>query len=729
MARDMTEGKMAPPESLPTDDELARLHLFRSVDLEAVRPRLGSCPLRRLEPGEILIAADQPNDRLYLVLSGALSVHLRSPENAPLVVLGPGETVGELSLIDKQPTSAFVVAQAASRVLVLSERAMWGLVNASHAVSLNLLATLSHRLRYDNRLIYQDREQLRRRVRELETEREALQHSEQRYQILYDLNPTMFFATDGKGLVLSANQVGAIELGYRVSELVGQPIWRFYLPEDRGFATSQLERCVADPGRIHRWEARKIRKDGTELWVRETARAVGGGGHGPSVLVVSEDITESRRRSEQLAYHANHDDLTGLVNRRAFEERLERALMVARAEKAEHALCYLDLDQFKVINDSCGHVAGDEFLRQVGRVLQTVVSKRDTLARLGGDEFGVLLERCQVEQAMRVAYGVLDAIDSLSLTWEDRRFRVGISIGLVPIDHTSPNVAGVLRAADAACYAAKEAGRNQIHVYDQSDREPVRRRVQTDWIDKITHSLENERFDLSYQPIVSLSGSSEGGTCFEVLLRMKGADGTEIMPEAFLPAAERFNLSAKIDSWVVSHLLARLARAPAWAAEMGWCAINISPNSLNEQSFIDFLIAQLQNSPIPPEKICFELTESSALSNRLATRHFMDSLREVGCRFALDDFGNGWSSLANLRHLSFDFLKVGGNVTKGIVGSSFDFAIVKAINDVCQAMESKLVVEAVESEEILTALRDPRLNIDYVQGYAIQRPRPLAELF
>ena len=720
---------MASPESFPTNDELARLHLFRSVDLEAVRSRLRSCPVRRLEPGEILIGADQPNDRLYLLLSGTLSVHLRSPENAPLVVLGPGETVGELSLIDKQPTSAFVVAQAASRVLVLSERVMWGLVNASHAISLNLLATLSHRLRYDNRLIYQDREQLRRRVRELETEREALQHSEQRYQILYDLNPTMFFATDGKGIVLSANQIGAIELGYDVSELVGQPIWRFYPPEDRGFANSQLERCVADPGRIHRWEARKVRKDGSELWVRETARAVGRGGHGPSVLMVSEDITEFRRRSEQLAYHANHDDLTGLVNRRAFEERLERALMVARAEKVEHALCYLDLDQFKVINDSCGHVAGDEFLRQVGRVLQTVVSKRDTLARLGGDEFGVLLERCQVEQAKRVAYGVLDAIDSLSLTWEDRRFRVGISIGLVPIDHTSPNVADVLRAADAACYAAKEAGRNQIHVYDRSDREPVRRLVQMDWIDKITHSLENERFHLSYQPIVSLSEASEGETCFEVLLRMKGEGGVDIMPEAFLPAAERFNLSARIDSWVVSHLLSRLARAPAWAANIGWCAINISPRSLNDQPFIEFLIDQLQNSPIPPEKICLELTETSALSNLLAARHFMDSLRETGCRFALDDFGNGWSSLANLRHLSFDFLKVGGDVTKGIVGSSLDFAIVKAINDVSQAMDSKLVVEAVENEEILTALRDPRLRIDYVQGYAIQRPRPLAELF
>jgi diguanylate cyclase (GGDEF)-like protein/PAS domain S-box-containing protein len=720
---------MASPESFPTNDELARLHLFRSVDPEAVRPRLRGCSVRRLEPGEILIQSDQPNASLYLLLSGTLSIHLRSPDGAPLVVLGPGETVGELSLIDKQPTSAFVVAQTASRVLLLSERMMWALVNASHAVSLNLLSTLSHRLRYDNRLIYQDREQLRARVRELEAEREALQHSERRYQTLYDLNPTMFFATDGRGIVLSANQIGALELGYGVSELVGQPIWRFYPPEDRAFASGQLERCVADPGRIHRWEARKVRKNGTELWVRETARAVVGPGREPSVLVVSEDITESRRRSEQLAYHANHDDLTGLVNRRAFEERLEQALMVARAEKVEHALCYLDLDQFKVINDSGGHLAGDEFLRQLGRVLQKVVSKRDTLARIGGDEFGVLLERCQVEQAKRVAYAVLDAVDGLTLAWENRRFRVGISIGLVPIDHTSQNVAGVLRAADAACYAAKEAGRNQIHVYDKSDREPVRRGARMDWIDKINHSLENERFHLSYQPIVALADGAQAGRCFEILLRMKGEGGVDIMPEAFLPAAERFNLSSMIDTWVVSHFLSLFARDPSRVDSVDWCAINISPHSLNDQAFIEFMIAQLQNSPLPPEKICLELTETSALSNVMAARHFMDSLRGFGCRFALDDFGDGWSSLANLRHLSFDFLKLGGDFIRGIAESSVDFAIVKAINDVSLAMDSKLVVEAVESEEMLAALRDPRLRVDYVQGYAIQRPRPLAELF
>ena len=720
---------MVSPEPFPTDDELARLKLFRSVDVAAVRSRLHGCVVRSLQPGQILIRADQPNDRLYLLLSGDLSVHLRSPAHPPIVVLGPGETVGELSLIDEQPTSAFVVAQTACRVLVMNESVMWDLVRTSHAIALNLLTTLSCRLRYDNRLIYQDREQLRQRVQELEAEREALQHSEQRYQTLYDLNPTMFFTVDRQGRVLSANQLGAGELGYEVAELIGQPVALLYPRDDRAYASNQLDRCVADPGTVHHWETRKLRKDGSELWVRETARAIVSRRHEPSVLVVSEDITESRRRSEQLAYDANHDALTGLVNRRAFEERLDQAIAVARAEHVEYALCYLDLDQFKLINDTCGHVAGDEFLRQIGRVLHGVVSKRDTLARLGGDEFGVLLERCQVDQAKRVAYAVLDAVDNLFLTWDNRRFRVGISIGLVPIDHASDSVESVLRAADAACYAAKEAGRNRIHVYDQSDPAPAQRHTHMDWIDRIKHSLANGDFQLSYQPIVALTNGSAGKTCFEVLLRMRGDDDGEIMPDVFLPVAERFNLLTRIDYWVVSNLLSLFEHDRSRIARVDWCAINISPHSIADEDFIRFLVDKLKNSALPPKQICFDLTEKSTLSNVMAARHFMDSVRETGCRFALDDFGDAWSSLAHLKHLSFDYLKIGSDFTKGMLGSSIDFAIVKAISDVSQAMHSKTVVEAVESEEILAALRDPRLSIDYVQGYAIQRPRPLAELF
>src|SRR5690606_34990465 len=388
----------------------------------------------------------------------------------------------------------------------------------------------------------------------------------------------------------------------------------------------------------------------------------------------------------------------------------------ARAERVESALCYLDLDQFKAINDSCGHVAGDEFLRQIGRVLQSAVSKRDTLARLGGDEFGVLMERCRVEEAKRVAHAVLDAVDNLCLSWEDRRFRVGVSIGLVPINHASESVEALLGAADAACYAAKEAGRNRIHVYDRSAPAPLPRHAHLDWVDRINQGLKNGGFQLSYQPIVALGADALDQTRFEVLLRMKGEDGAEILPDVFLPIAERVDLSSEIDAWVISTVWSLFGRDRTRAGDVYVCAINSSPHSISNRDFTDFLLDQLKNSALPPERICFELTETSALSNVMAARRFMDALRASGCRFALDDFGDGWTSLAHLKHLSFDFLKVGSCFAKGLAGSAVDFAFVKAINDISQAMCSKTVVEAVESEETLAALRDPRLRIDYVQG-------------
>jgi EAL domain-containing protein (putative c-di-GMP-specific phosphodiesterase class I) len=266
-------------------------------------------------------------------------------------------------------------------------------------------------------------------------------------------------------------------------------------------------------------------------------------------------------------------------------------------------------------------------------------------------------------------------------------------------------------------------------VYDRSDPAAAQRHTHMDWIDRIKHSLSNGDFSLCYQPIVALSNGSAGKTSFEVLLRMRGDDDGEIMPDVFLPVAERFNLLTRIDYWVVSNLLSLFEHDRSRIARVDWCAINISPHSISDEDFIRFLIEKLKNSALPPKQICFDLTEKSTLSNVMAARHFMDSIRETGCRFALDDFGDAWSSLAHLKHLSFDYLKIGSDFTKGMLGSSIDFAIVKAISDVSQAMHSKTVVEAVESEEILAALRDPRLSIDYVQGYAIQRPRPLAELF
>jgi diguanylate cyclase (GGDEF)-like protein/PAS domain S-box-containing protein len=718
---------MSPADPLPTAEELSRLNLLRAVDLEAIRPLLRGSVVRLLAADEVLIAAEQPNDSVYLLLDGRLRIHLRSPEQPPLVLLDAGDTVGELSLIDRQPTSAFVVADAPSRVLVVSEATMWSLVEASHAVSLNLLRTLSHRLRHDNRLIYLDREELRRRVEELEAERQALHRTERRYQTLYNLNPSMLFTVDLEGVVLSANIFGAAQLGYGVDELVGRPIWPHYASEDRAYARQQLESCLVDQGIVQRWDARTLRRDGSYLWVRQTARAIADGEGDLHVLIVCEDVTESRQLSEQLAYQASHDPLTGLVNRRAFEERLERALDVARTEQVEHALCYLDLDQFKVINDTCGHVAGDELLRQLSRVLQSVVSKRDTLARLGGDEFGVLLERCDVRQAERVAYAVRQAVEGYQLTWENRKFKIGVSIGLVPVDRASDDMGSVLLAADAACYAAKEAGRNRIHVFDQTTVALMRRRGDIDWVDRINDGLEHGLLFLEYQPILDLSSD---GACqdVEILLRLRDRDGRTHLPDAFLPTAERFRLSVRIDSWVVTEVLAWLRANRGRLDCLRMCSINLSAQSIVDEGFLGFVLAQITRHEVPPTKLCFEVSERAAVSYLAAVDHFIWPLREIGCRFALDDFGSGWSSFTYLKYLPVDFVKISGEFTRGILDRGIDFAIVKSIGELARAMGSKTIAEAVEDGAILAALREPQLGIDFAQGFGIARPRPLAEL-
>lgn len=718
---------MLSPDPLPTTQDLSRLNLLRSVDLEAIRPLLRGCRVRELAVDEVLIAADQPNDSLYLLLEGRLRIHLRSPEQPPLVLLDAGETVGELSLIDRQPTSAFVIADARSRVLVVSEATMWSLVEASHAISVNLLRTLSHRLRYDNRLIYLDREELRRRVEELEVERQALSRTESRYQALYNLNPSMLFTIDREGTVLSANIFGAAQLGYGVDELVGRRIWPHYASEDRAYARQQLEGCLADRGVVQRWEARTLRRDGSYLWVRQTARAIADGGGDLNVLIVCEDVTESRRLSEQLAYQASHDPLTGLVNRRAFEERLERALAVARTEHVEHALCYLDLDHFKVINDTCGHVAGDEMLRELSRVLQSVVSKRDTLARLGGDEFGVLLERCDVKQAERVAYAVRQAVEGYQLTWESRKFRIGVSIGLVPVNRASDSITNVLLAADAACYAAKEAGRNRIQVFEETTVALMRRRGDVDWVDRINDGLQNGLFFLEYQPILDLSAAGASQQV-EILLRLRDQDGRTFLPEAFLPAAERFRLSVRLDSWVVAEVLAWLREHRACLDRLRMCSINLSAQSIVDDGFLAFVLAQIRDNDIPPDKLCFEVTERAALSYLAAVDHFIRPLREIGCRFALDDFGSGWSSFVYLKYLTMDFVKISGELTKGVVDQGVDFAIVKSIGELARVMGTETIAKAVEDEAVLAALRQAPLAIDFAQGFGIARPRPLAEL-
>ncbi len=448
-----------------------------------------------------------------------------------------------------------------------------------------------------------------------------------------------------------------------------------------------------------------------------------GKGKDSGVVVSWRDLTETHTLSEKLSYQASHDALTGLVNRREFEQRLRHLIDLARQENTEHARCYLDLDQFKVINDTCGHVAGDELLRQLGMLLPDQVRKGDTLARLGGDEFGVLMERCSITQATRVANALLDAIRNLQFHWEDKTFNIGVSIGVVPIDETSESITEVLSTADSACYAAKDGGRNQIHVYREDDTKIAERHGEMQWVARIQHALEDNRFELYAQPIASVAAPDSAPVHYEILLRMQDERGQIVLPGAFLSAVERYNLSARLDNWVILNAFEWLVQHPKCMQELNLLSINLSGHSLGDSQLMVHIIERFEEGRIPPEKICLEITETAAITNLTNATRFIKVLKEWGCRFALDDFGSGLSSFAYLKNLPVDFLKIDGLFVKDILDDAIDYAMVKSINEIGHVMGKKTVAEFVDSEAILSSLKV--IGVDYAQGYAVGKPRPI----
>jgi len=461
------------------------------------------------------------------------------------------------------------------------------------------------------------------------------------------------------------------------------------------------------------------------IWVRATFRLSDIGGE-KEILVTCEDISEARILTEQLEYQAQHDSLTGLINRTEFERRMRRILK-SDFNETQHALCYLDLDQFKVINDTCGHLAGDELLYSISEVLNSIVRKRDTLARIGGDEFAVLLEHCPFDQAERVAKDLLHAIEEFRFVWQENRFTLSVSIGLVRIDDNSGNLIDIMSAADAACYAAKDGGRNRINVYSPDDIELSKWRDEMQWVSRINHALEENKFRIASQRIIPLhqgSGNKEGKH-YELLLRMEDENGGLIFPGSFLPAAERYNLTVKLDHWVVRTALQWLADHEEELEQLALCAINLSGHTLSDKEFLKFVITEFKDSGIPPEKICFEITETAAIANLTDARYFIQALKSIGCCFALDDFGAGLSSFNYLKNLPVDYLKIDGAFVRDITKDPIDFAMVRSINEIGKVMGKKTIAEFVESEEILNALQ--AIGVDYAQGYSVGKPELLPD--
>jgi diguanylate cyclase (GGDEF)-like protein/PAS domain S-box-containing protein len=437
------------------------------------------------------------------------------------------------------------------------------------------------------------------------------------------------------------------------------------------------------------------------------------------VVLVFRDVTEARQTARQLSYHASHDALTGLINRREFERRLERILATS-APGESHAVVYLDLDQFKIVNDTCGHVAGDALLRQVSSLLANRVRKRDTVARLGGDEFAALMEHCQQEQVLRIAHKVLETLQDLRFVWQDRGFTIGASIGLVPIEPGIDTLASVFRAADSACYAAKEQGRNRVHVYKRDDQELAQRHGEMQWVLRIQEALADGRFTLFYQPIVSLNQSDPPHG--EVLLRLLNRDGSLVLPGAFIPAAERYNQMQTIDRWVIRTVFTTL-RDPDTVPPSSCVAINVSGQSLGDGHFLEFVEQQIEEEAVPIERICFEITETAAISNFSHAMRFFSALKQRGCHFALDDFGCGLSSFTYLKSLPVDFLKIDGSFVKDMAHDPIDRAMVEAIHRIGHVIGIKTIAESVENAYILTQLS--AIGVNYAQGNEVGKPRPL----
>lgn len=463
-----------------------------------------------------------------------------------------------------------------------------------------------------------------------------------------------------------------------------------------------------------------ISRSGKEFAIEDTAAPIrNSNGENIGAILVFRDVTQQRRLEKQLSWQASHDPLTGLVNRREFEVLLERLLVSAKEQNKRHALLYIDLDQFKVINDTCGHVAGDELLRQIAGLMHPLIRRGDTLSRLGGDEFGILLETCAPSQAEQIAHTLLQSLQDFRFVWRDKIFRVGVSIGLVCIHGGTDTVSSVLSAADAACYMAKDKGRNRVWLHQEDDRETVDRQGEMEWVSRIMRAFDENRFTLYFQRILPIGTTATNQPYREVLVRMRGEQGELVLPMAFIPAAERYGVMNTVDRWVVSTAFHWLANHPT---EEG-LAINLSSQSLGNEDFLDFVMEQFRLARLSPHRICFEITETAAIANWNRASQFVSALRARGCRFALDDFGSGMCSFAYLKTLPVDFIKIDGAFVRDLTQDKVDYAMVEAINHIGHVMGIQTIAEYVENEQTLAKLRE--LGVDYVQGYGIHVPQPL----
>lgn len=555
---------------------------------------------------------------------------------------------------------------------------------------------------------------------------EWLRVQDRHFRAAYDQAGVGMARISLEGDILDANRALCTTMQMPRENVLGRTLTSIVHPEDS--ALSEHERSQLLGGQTQSCSARKrfVRADGSILRIKMTTSLVRDEQDRPEqFMVILEDITAAHELAAQLSHQAQHDELTGLLNRREIERRVKLALEHAHRKGTRHTLCFIDLDQFKVVNDSCGHVAGDHLLRRTAEILVSGVRKQDVLGRLGSDEFAVILYDTDIEGAQQVAEKIRSSLGEFVFRWEDRTFTFTATIGLAEITEAESDVTSLMRNADTACHLAKETGGDRIHVYAETDQAIARHYSTLDWLGDIREALESRRFHLVAQILQPLFSHDEP-LHYEVLVRLHDREGREYEPAAFLPAAERYGLVTAIDREVVEQLLVFLKNNPEHLEQLGRCHINASGQSISSQEYREFVVDALQRHGIPGHKLCFEITETAAMANLDDAWQFFEMAQALGCCIALDDFGSGLSSFNYLKTLPANILKIDGAFVRDITSDSRDHAVVHAINEVGKALGKITVAEFVESAEALAMLRD--LGVDFAQGYGIHKPCPLESL-
>ncbi|MFZ6751009.1 EAL domain-containing protein [Undibacterium sp. Ren11W] len=565
--------------------------------------------------------------------------------------------------------------------------------------------------------------------RELEIRASELFEEKQRLEVTLNSIGDGVITTDRLGNVTYLNPVAEEKTGWSMADACGQPISKILVllnEETQQAAPSPIELSLQSgeiTGLAH--HSAMLSKHGVLYAIEDTTAPMHDSNHNIiGAVLVFHDVSDARRLADEMTYQATHDALTDLVNRSEFERRLEKAIQSTILHGHQHAIAYLDLDQFKIVNDTCGHSAGDELLRQITGLLRLTLRANDTLARLGGDEFGVLLESCPPYFALQIAENLRNVIGDFHFVWDEKTFPISVSIGLVNFGGQGSerlSLSEILSIADSACYTAKDLGRNRIHIYQADDTAMNKRHGEMDWHTRIFRAIEQNRLVLYVQKIAALTDTEPYHEHVEILLRLLDDDGKLIPPMAFIPAAERYGLMPEIDRWVVRTAFAHIGGQSQVGNAL--FAINLSGVSLNDEQTLPFIYAQFKFSGVLPENICFEITETAAIANLLNARAFILALKEIGCKFALDDFGSGMSSFAYLKHLPVDFLKIDGCFVKDIVADNVDAAMVTAINNIGHVMGLKTIAEFAENTEILAQLRE--IGVDFAQGYGVAHPIPM----